>query len=115
MKASEVDKLRAYLRRWLTSRPYGWNQRTAQDLAAEFLQDAAFTDIRLAGFFASPDGQVVTAIVKQVLPYPYNVGVPLLVEAIMLAAQKRTNRQIGNTLLGVGAGTLILWGLFTLK
>jgi len=114
MKASEVDKLRAYLWRWLASRPYGWNQRSAKDLAAEFLQDAAFTDIRLAGFLASPDGQVVTAVVKQVLPYPYNVGVPLLVEAIMLAAQEQTNRQIGTTLLGAGAGALILWALFTL-
>jgi hypothetical protein len=103
---TEVARLGSYLRQWTQTHPY-WHQRSAEDIADELAADADFGTIRLAGWLQTPDGTLITRIVQDVLPYPYNYGADVLADAIQIAARQRTERQRGLTLLG-GAGLAAL-------
>jgi hypothetical protein len=109
MDQFDHDGLLAYLRRWIRTQPHGWQHRSVNDLADEFVRDAAFASIRLAGWLRSPDGRLVTAVVRSVLPAPYSQGVALLAQAITQAGRMRRNRQAeGLAVVGVAAVVALL-------
>ena len=85
--------LEAILRRWMATQsmlnpwqPYPWRGRTAPEIAADLLTDVEFREVQLAGFFGSPDGQLISASVGRLLPYPASAEYQLLVEAVTHAA-----------------------------
>jgi hypothetical protein len=60
----------------------------------------------------TPDGALIATIVEKALPYPANVGAEVLVEAIQIAARRRTRTQrIGALTIGAAAAALV-WMLF---
>jgi hypothetical protein len=111
MKPTEAAKLQAYLQRWRAVNPYRW-QQGAQVVANDLIQDVAFTDIRTARLLESPGGAAVAEVVKRVLPFPGNVEAAVMIEAIEIAAKKRTNGQVVGALAIGALVALTLWGLF---
>ena len=103
--------MHAYLRQWVRRQPYRWHQRLARDIADEWINDVAFADIQLARWLRSPEGEAILAVARSApLPYPANQAVPVLAEAIQIAARQRTNKQVALT----AVGGLVLAGLIYL-
>ena len=111
MDQSEAAKLRAYLQRWRLANPYRW-QQGAQVVANDLALDTAFTDIKLAGFLESPDGAVIAQVVQSILPFPGNLEATVMIDAIKVAASKRTSGQKLGVLLVGALVVVILWGIF---
>ncbi len=112
MDQSEIIKLQAYVKNWSSTHPYGWHFRGAQEIAKELRLDAAFTDIRLAGWFESPDGSTIAQVIESAIPFPGNIEVTVMIDAVMIAAQRQTSSQaVGALAIGIVA-VLVLWGLF---
>lgn len=111
MKQSEAVKLQTFLRRWRAANPYRW-QLGAQVVANDLMQDAVFTDIKLAGFLQSPRGVTAAQVVRSVLPFPVNAEAAVLIEAIEIAARQQSNAQVAGVLVAGAVLALILWGLF---
>jgi hypothetical protein len=122
-----VEKLDAFVRRWLAENP-GWQwdrtsaswpprARDAFDLAMQLLAEAEFAEVGIAGWFGTPDGVLVRAVVSRILPSPLSFEVSLLAEAITIAAaaqqQDRQNRLVaaGATLVVVGLAASLLYAL----
>lgn len=88
-------RLELFLRRWLAANP-GWpyatghgpysRLRAPEDVARAILADAEFAEVRLAGWFTSPDGDLVQAVARTVLPVAPAAEIDLLVEAVTRAA-----------------------------
>ena len=112
MKQSEIIKLQIYLRNWYSTHQYGWHFRGTEEIAKELLQDTAFTDIKLASWFGSPDGSTILQVIESVIPFPGNIEIKVMTDAVMIAAKKQTSSQVVGTLaIGIVAA-LILWGVF---
>jgi hypothetical protein len=111
MKPTEANKLQAYLQSWRAINPYRW-QQSAQVVAKDLLQDAAFTDIKIAGRLESPGGATIAQVVESVLPFPGNAEAVVMIEAIEIAAKKQTSGQVVEALVIGALVALILWGLF---
>jgi hypothetical protein len=108
MNDQQVAALGIYVHNWGARQSYGWHGRTAQDIATELTRDAAFLDLRLAGWLESPDGSLIAQIVVRSLPFPARIGAQVLAEAIQIAAQQRTDRNRTITLLaGIGAALAV--------
>ncbi|KJF16956.1 hypothetical protein [Acidithrix ferrooxidans] len=111
MKQSEIIKLQTYLRNWYSTHSYGWHLRGAQEIAKELLQDTAFTDIKLASWLESPEGSTIAQVVESVIPFPGNIEITVMTDAVMIAAKNETSGQVVGVLaIGIVA-VLILWGL----
>jgi hypothetical protein len=111
MKASEAAKLQAFLRHWRATNPHRWRQG-GQVVANDLMQETAFTDIKIAGLLESPGGATIAQVVKSLLPFPANAEAAVLIEAVEIAAKKRTNGQVVGTLAVGVLVAIILWGLF---
>lgn len=108
MNQYEITELEVYLRQWIAAHP---DQRrwSTDEIAAELAQDADFNLIKLAGWLQTPDGQIIEHAVGQVLPYPYNYGADVLVEAVKIAARQRTRKERLDALaLGGGVALVIV-------
>ena len=110
MNQNEIARLQAYLQQWVRYNP-GWQQRSAEDIAAELARDADFSAIRLADWLRTPDGTLTTQIVQTVLPYPYNYGAEVLASAVQIAACQRTRSERLRVLGGGIAIALLILGL----
>jgi hypothetical protein len=62
-------------------------QADVERLAIAFLNDTAFQALRLGTWLGTPDGRVIAAAVRQVLPVPYRPYEALFVAALTRAAQ----------------------------
>jgi hypothetical protein len=87
--------------------PIGWfvERPTVQELADELSTDAEFRALQLADFFNSPNGELIAAGVRLVIPEAYAADFGLFVEAMKLAAQSQ--RRVGPKLAGLAAATII--------
>ncbi len=111
MKQTDVVKLQMYLWNWRATQPYRW-QQGAQAVANDLLQDAAFTDIKVARLLETPGGGAIAQAVQSVLPFPGNAEAAVMIEAIKIAAKKQTSSQVvGALAIGVLV-TVVLLGLF---
>ncbi len=113
-----AQKLYAFLVNW-TRRMPGWaydsngwmmTSRSVESVTAELLDEAEFSEINLAGFLKSPDGQLIQTVVGWVLPWPASIEFNLLVNAITGAAlAKQKNQQnVAAGLTFVAAAILIV-------
>jgi hypothetical protein len=93
-------KLAAYFQRHVPEASYGhagywYNEPLSQyptpadveRLARAFLEDTTFQALRLGTWLGTPDGRVIAAAVRQVLPSPYRPYEQLFVAALIRAAQ----------------------------
>ncbi|EWM13761.1 hypothetical protein [Kutzneria sp. 744] len=111
MNEDEIARAVAHVRRWIAAHP-DWRRWSAEDIAAALAQDDDWATVTLAGWMRIPDGALIAMIVEKALPYPTNIGVEVLVEAIQIAARKRTRTQrIGALTIGAAAAALV-WTLF---
>jgi hypothetical protein len=108
MKQTEAAKLKVCLQRWRALNPYRWRQG-AQIVANDLMQEAAFVDIKVAGFLEAPDGAAIAQVVQNVLPFPGDAEAAVMIEAIKIAAKEQTTRQVIGTVL-VGALCVIILG-----
>ncbi len=115
-----AERLGRFLRRWLAANP-GWpyagpagpyaRLSGAGDVARAILGDAEFAEVRLAGWFASPDGELVRSVARSVLPFAPAAELDLLVEAVTMAAdahQRRRERVAVVSTLAAGAVAIVL-------
>jgi hypothetical protein len=117
-----AQQLRAYLTsalngtgnvdlQWAVPTPMNFYWRQAevpnlQALAEELLSDADFRAIQLGTWLNTPNGELISGVVLQLLPYPYSGEAKLLIEALELAAKmQRTN---GNRRVRILAGAAVL-------
>ena len=111
MNQTEADKLRNHLQNWKLRNPYQW-QLGAAAVAQGLMQDAAFTDIKIANLLETRTGVTITQVVESALPFPAGAEVVVMVEAIEIAAnEKRTNRVVGVIAVG-GILALVLLAIF---
>ena len=116
-------KLLLFLQRWLREHPSwasapGWYYRphSANDIASELLQDAEFSEVKLATWLKSPDGVLIQTVVGWVLPQPQGLEFTLLVDAISLAAQAQQDNERGlaggwTVVVGAMVALLLFWVL----
>lgn len=98
---------------WTTdAATYSLTMRTAEDVAKQLLADTEFNEVRLAAFLRSPDGEIVRAVVMRILPAPQRQLAGLLVQAILIAADARTQRDQVVAGLATIAALTIIAGLF---
>ena len=114
-------KLYAFLVCWIQEHPawpyeaHGWatSLRDAKSVGASLMEDAEFGEVNLAGWFASPDGEMIQTVVGWVLPWPESGEFRLLVEAITLAAKAKQKNERGVaaalTLIGVVLAAMVLF------
>jgi hypothetical protein len=105
-------KLATFLRGWGLGQQMMWQGYDARAIAEELVKEVSFADIRVAGFLQTPDGAVVAEIVERSLPFPVNWQVGVMVEAIIIAARQRTDRERLSTLAVGGGIALVLLMLF---
>jgi hypothetical protein len=110
MSDDPVARAAGYLRRWTAAHP-GWQYSSAEEIATDLMTDADWTTINLGGWLRSPDGATITGIVRAVLPFPTNVAVDLLVEAITTASRQQTRNQRLGTLFVGGVAAALVWML----
>lgn len=111
MDQAEAVKLQTYLQRWRLANPYRW-QQGAQVVASDLMKDAGFADIKLAGFLQRPDGKVIAQVVQSILPFPGNLEAGVMIEAIQIAATRRSDEQRVGVLFAGALGALLLWLAF---
>ena len=118
-------KLASYFQRHVPEGSYGhagyWyneplnqypTQADVERLAKAFLEDTTFQALRLGTWLGTPDGRVIAAAVRQVLPLPYRPYEQLFVAALIRAAelQKEGERDKAMKWL-VGAGGVVVTGV----
>jgi hypothetical protein len=116
-QSTEAQRLRLILSEWVTHHP-GWAQstetttwitqvRSAAEIARDLLETTEIAEVRLAGILGSPDGQLIQAVVRQVVPAPYSTEFKLLVDAVMLAAEAKQKNQQKRAALAT-AGVVVI-------
>jgi hypothetical protein len=101
-----TDAQRRQLRQFVQGWTYGHQLLAAGNdagaIADALSEDTGFATIRVAGFLQSPDGEALTKVVTAALPFPYSLQATVMVDAIKLAGQKRTNDQrLGTVVAGL--------------
>ena len=106
-------QLRAYVKRWAIAHTYDWHRLTVPDIVSELEQDATFRTIQLGRGLLSPDGALITEIVLASLPLPARAGGEVLVEAIKIAASKRTETVRILTLVGGAVVAVVAYAVLS--
>lgn len=110
MNQNDQQALQRYLSAYFAWHP-NWHGRTPEAIAEELLSDAAFGDIRLAGWLRSPNGAEILKIVEATLPFPENIQAKIMADAIMIAAQKRTRPQVIKTVFAGALLVVLIFGI----
>lgn len=87
-------------------------QADVERLARAFADDTVFQALRLGTWLSTPDGRLVAAAVRQVLPMPYRPYERLFVAALTQAAQMQARGERKKALGWLaGAGSVAATGL----
>jgi hypothetical protein len=109
MTSFDYAPLQTYLRNWVARQPPGWQHRGAQDIADEWVDDLAFTSVRVARWLGTPEGEAITRVARAALPVPTNHAIGVIVEAIQIAGRQRTSKEIALTAVGGVAAAVLVY------
>jgi hypothetical protein len=110
VKQSEAVKLQTFLQLWRATHQQLWRQGVWA-VANDLIGNAAFMDIKFAGVLESPIGASITQLVESALPFPGSAETAVMVEAIEIAARKKSNDQVVGTLAVGVLIAVVIWGL----
>lgn len=83
----------------------------AEELTAEFFDDAEFRALQLGTVLNTTEGQIIAEAVARVLPPGYQPAFDIVVEALQAAAAKQTGRSRLSAAGLAVVGFLVIFGL----